>query len=67
MLDISSIPPIVASIVGGILWLLVNRVLRKIDGIDARFTNIEQFMQNELRLFDVRLSVLEAQFKNQIK
>jgi len=30
MIDLSSIPPIIASIVGGILWLLVNRVLRKI-------------------------------------
>jgi hypothetical protein len=64
MPDLGSIPPIVASVIGGVLWLLINRVLRKIDNIDERFKTVEQFMQNELRLFDVRLSVLEAQFRN---
>ncbi len=67
MPDLNSIPPIVASIIGGVLWLLANRIIKKIDTIDTRFAVVETFMRTELRLMDVRVSVLEAQFKNQTK
>lgn len=67
MLDLNSIPPIVASIIGGVLWLLVNRVLKKIDAIDQRFSTIDTFMRTELRLLDVRVSVVEQQIKSLVK
>lgn len=67
MLDLNAIPPIVASVIGGILWLLVNRVLKKIDAIDQRFSTIDTFMRTELRLLDVRVSVVEQQIKSLVK
>lgn len=47
-----------------IVWYLARRIMAKQDqldaGLHAKLDTIQQYMQSELRQFDVRLSVVET-------
>lgn len=47
-----------------VIWYLARRIMAKQDeldrGINAKLDTIQQYMQTELRSFDVRLSVVET-------
>lgn len=48
-----------ASALGALILLLLSIILRRLTSQDTALESIQRFINTELRLFDVRLSILE--------